>query len=496
MPFGSSKVPNQSDLGMLVPMHVIHGILITLLTLLVVATAGHALLYKRDPRAAWGWIAVCLIFPLLGPFLYFLFGINRVRTRARKLERRSPFRITADHEPPEDGYGKLISSFQVPHETADIARISDAVTRWRLVGGNGIEVLHNGEQAYPAMLEAIEASKRSLYLTTYIFETNETGSRFIEALGRAAQRGVDVRIMLDGVGELYSVPRASRLLKRRGVRTARFLPPTLFPPTLHINLRNHRKILVADGWICFVGGMNIGDRHLAEKETNPSRVIDMHFLLKGPVSSQIERAFLEDWGFITGEHTLPALAPVAHHGGAFCRTIVDGPNEDLDKLGTVLQGAISSARRRVLIMTPYFLPPRGLIAAMQTAALRGAIVTIILPSKSNLPFVDWATRNMLWELLQKGVRVYYHPPPFVHTKLFVVDEHYAQIGSGNLDPRSLRLNFELNVEIYDRGFAGALASHVEHCLKRSSQVSLTDLDGRGLAVRFRDALAWLFSPYL
>jgi len=166
----------------------------------------------------------------------------------------------------------------------------------------------------------------------------------------------------------------------------------------------------------------------------------MHFGLSGPVAAQIEWVFLEDWGFAAGTPPLPKTLTPLQQGSALCRTIVEGPNEDFDKLSVILIGAISSARRRVSIMIPYFLPSREMISALQTAALRGVEVTVILPAKNNLPFVHWATRNMLWQLLQRGVRVYYQPPPFVHTKLFVVDDRYALIGSANMDSRSLRLN--------------------------------------------------------
>jgi len=147
-------------------------------------------------------------------------------------------------------------------------------------------------------------------------------------------------------------------------------------------------------------------------------------------------------------------------------------------------------------MTPYFLPSRELIAALQSAALRGVEVTILLPAKNNLPFVHWATRNMLWELLERGIRVFYQPPPFVHTKLFVVDDQYVLIGSANIDPRSLRLNFELAVEVFNTEFAKILIEHIQRSIERSLEVSLKYLDSRQLPVRVRDALAWLFSPYL
>lgn len=358
-----------------------------------------------------------------------------------------------------------------------------------------MDVLHNGEEAYPAMLDAIAGASARVDLSTYIFETNRTGRRFIDALSQAVRRGVDVRVLIDGIGEWYSVPRAGALLKREGVRVARFLPSRIVPPALHINLRNHRKILTVDGQTAFTGGMNLGDRHLAAS-ANPRRVADMHFRLRGPVVAQIEDVFCDDWRFVTGETLAPVTPIHARHGDAMCRTITDGPNEDLDQLAAILVGAVSAAEHRIGIMTPYFLPSRELISALQSAALRGVEVTIVLPAENNLPVVHWATRNLLWELLQHGVRVLYQPPPFAHTKLFVVDDHYTQIGSANLDPRSLRLNFELAVEVYERAFATRVLAHIDAVRARSRDVSLAEVDGRSMVLRARDAAAWLFSPYL
>ena len=477
-------------------MNFLHWIPIILHFLVAVFAAGHALLFKSDPRAALGWIAVCLIFPLLGPLLYFLFGINRIRTRARKLQRLFPFGFDADFERRDDQAESVISDLPVSPELSEIVRISCAVTRRPIVGGNTVELLQNGEQAYPAMLEAIEKSQHSLFLSTYIFETNQTGRRFIDALIHAARRGVDVRVTIDGIGEMYAFPRAGTLLKKHGIRIARFLPPKLFPPALHINLRNHRKILVADGQVGFIGGMNIGDRHLAAVRENPQRVVDVHFRLTGPVVKQIEQVFLEDWAFCTGEKMpFERTAPISPDG-VVCRTIVDGPNEDHDKLATIMFGAIATARRKISIMTPYFLPSPELIAALQNAALRNVEVDILLPAKNNLPFVQWATAKMLWRLLQKGVRIYYQPPPFVHSKLLIVDDHYAQVGSANIDPRSLRLNFELAVEVFGKPVSEVLAPHFQKSLMKSREISFEEVESRSVPVRIRDALIWLFSPYL
>ncbi|GBC63332.1 cardiolipin synthase [Desulfonema ishimotonii] len=387
-------------------MELINWLLVLLYLVLALPGAGHALLFKRDPRSALGWITVCLMFPLAGPIFYFMLGINRIQTRARKLESDSPFRIRGGNH-----CGDYISAFQIPPPLDEISRMADAIVTRTLVCGNRIEPLCNGEAAYPAMLAAIEQAENYVFLSSYIFETNATGLAFIAALNRAKNRGVDVKVILDGFGELYSVPRAGTLLRKNGIRFARFLPPKLFPPTLRINLRNHRKILVTDGRVGFAGGMNIGDRHLAEKRDNPKRVADLHFRLTGPIVSQIEQVFLEDWRFTTREHLTPGPVCPVERDNTICRAIVDGPNVRIDRLDMLLICAVSSARREVLIMTPYFLPSPELVAAMHAAALRGVAVRVLLPEKNNLPVVHRATMNLLPDLLERGIEVRFQPPP-------------------------------------------------------------------------------------
>ncbi|MCP5120048.1 MAG: cardiolipin synthase, partial [bacterium] len=318
-------------------------ILAFFVTVLSVIAAGHATLRKRNPKAALGWVAISLTLPFFGALIYFLFGINRIQTRARTLERMSPARLDLEGCLSDGDESAAVPIDDLPLEFSELARVSAAVTGLPLAGGNRIEMLHNGEEVFPAMLEVIDGAKDTLYLITYIFETNATGHRFIDALARAAGRGVEVRVIIDGFGEWYSESKISKLLAKQGVRVELFLKPRLIPPTLHFNLRNHRKVLVADGWTGFTGGMNIGDRHLADVLDNPDRVVDVHFRLEGPVVSQLERVFFEDWLFVSGEELL--ISPpsdCAPKGEAICRAAVDGPNEDLDKLGTILVGAVSS----------------------------------------------------------------------------------------------------------------------------------------------------------
>ena len=458
--------------------------------LLSVVCAGHALLWKRDPRAALGWIAVCLLLPGVGAVLYLLFGVNRIRARAQYLRRRWPMPDNSDLDDP-------LLTADWPSEHFGFTRLSRRVTRRRFVQGNRIELLVNGEEAYPAMLAEIQGARESVGLCTYIFDSDEVGLQFVDALADAVARGVDVKVLVDGVGEVYSRPRISGLLKRRGIPTARFLPWDRWQRFLHLNLRNHRKILVVDGKLAFTGGMNIGARHLADASDNPSKALDLHFKVRGPVVADVEQAFLEDWSFATGANHLRA-DPLALEwaGDLWARVIIDGPNEDFEKLQWMYMGATNAARHSVRVMTPYFVPNRELVASLSAAAMRGVTVDIVLPQESNIPFVSWATDAMLWQVLERGVRVYRQPPPFMHSKLFVVDDHYAIVGSGNFDARSLRLNFEFNLEIYGEEFVAALAQHIDEAKARSALLTLSEMDARPVAVKLRDGFARLFAPYL
>jgi cardiolipin synthase len=261
-------------------------------------------------------------------------------------------------------------------------------------------------------------------------------------------------------------------------------------------LRNHRKLLVVDGRIAFTGGMNIGDRQLRKLPDNQHETADIHFQLTGPIIDQLQQVFDEDWTFSVGEHNPHHFDIAKGNGNAICRIVTDGPNEDLGKLTMIITSAVALARKRVAIMTPYFLPPPTLVNALQAAALRGVEVCVILPQRSNQPPVHWATRNMLWELLQFGVHIYYQPPPFAHSKFMLIDDDYAHIGSTNLDPRSLRLNFEIVVEVFDRTFVSIIDKHFEQVKSTAIEETLAGVDGRSLPIRVRDAIAWLFSPYL
>ncbi len=468
-------------------------VILALYLLTSLYSAGHALIDKRDSRAALIWIIVCLILPFIGPIGYYFFGINRIARIAKKLS------LTIAEKDKLKGDNLRLTDYtsEIAQKYHEFIHISNSIEGRELLSGNDVVLLRHGEGAYPVMLEAMSQAKNLIVLSTYIFDNDDTGNQFAEALADAKGRGVDVYVLIDGFGALYSFPSIIHKLIKSGVKCEKFLPLKLIPPSLSINLRNHRKILVIDQCIGFTGGINISDRHLKMKG-QARKVSDMHFKLQGPIVDQLLDLFWTDWMMMTGEipiykQTKRINSPTANMP---CRVIADGPDKDLNKLGLIIHSAICTAKLTVTIMTPYFIPSREMIAILLAASNRGIIINIILPEKSNLPYVDAASRNMLWELLEWNINVYYQPAPFEHGKMIIIDSCYVLIGSANIDPRSLRLNFELMVEILDEKFAQEMNSELQIIIERSRQVSFEEVESRSLLARIKDSLAWLFSPYL
>jgi len=454
--------------------------------------SGHALLLKRDTRAATIWIFIIWFLPALGPLLYLTLGVNRIRRRAIQLGVHKTFsRPVPDDlgEPEHDGAEHL----------KHIARVVSRIVTQPLTAGNKIEPLVNGDQAFPAMLAAIESAKTSVSLCSYIFDNDPTGRQFVAALKRAHERGVTVRVLIDSAGSRYSFPPINWVLRLAKVPYARFLPASVLTPWRvgTLNLRNHRKSLIVDGRTAFTGGMNI--RHgnvLAAKPAHP--VQDLHFRVIGPVVEELQEAFANDWAFVTGEILSgePWFPELAEQGKLIARVAPDGPDSDFENARWTLLAALAEAQTSVQIVTPYFLPDNTLITALNLASLRGVRVDIILPAKNNLPPVHWASRALWWQVLKRGCHIWLTPPPFDHSKLMIVDGHWVLLGSANWDARSLRLNFELNVECYCRDFARAMTQLVQEKTRLAHEVTLAEVDARPLIAKLRDATARLFSPYL
>ncbi len=466
---------------------------LVLIHLLSWLTVGHILLNKSNPRAALGWCVAALFLPLIGTILYYVFGIARAESRAVKLMRNAGYTAASLEYGPLEPRGCQIDREYINKKYFDFACIGEKLSRRSLVGGNAISPLINGDEAYPQMLNAIEKAKNHVYLTTYIFNAGDTATAFCKALSEAANRGVDVRVIVDGLGaRLYSLSKPWQKLRQKNVKVAEFLPPRIYPPNFAINLRNHRKVLVADN-VGFTGGMNISDNHL--KSHAKFSVQDVHFMCFGPIVAQLHEAFLLDWGFCTNDYSTGKMLE-EQCGDVLCRMILDGPGSGRDPLHEILYTIMGAARKSICLITPYFLPTHEVVGALKSAAVRGLDVRVILPAKNNLFYVHWASQHLLPVLLESGVRIFYQPAPFAHTKLLMIDGYYTQIGSANLDARSLRLNFELNIECFDSALTRKMENYFDYKQLKSREYFLSEHQNIKLPKRLLNAACWLFSPYL
>lgn len=475
-----------------------------LFTLSVVAGASaaiHAAMTKEEVRSAIGWVGVIMLSPIVGALLYLMAGINRIRRnvisdRRSLLKSRRARAELAAHDVDEkcviDTYGYRFRALKI---------LGDRVTHHRLTGANGIVTLATGDEAYGEMLEAIAAARRSILLETYIFDRDRIGIRFAEALSAAAQRGVEVRVLIDAVGARYSVPSVLGMLRDGGVSVEVFNGNVIMGLRLpYANLRTHRKILVIDGEVAFTGGMNI--REGFSWEINGEKcAFDTQFKVSGPIVADLFAIAASDWEFASGkplEGEAWAIEPLEARPERpiFMRAVASGPDHSVETNHKMLMGAFSVARRSIRIVSPYFLPDRELITALITAARRGVEVDIVVPSANNLTLVDRAMTAQFDQILKNYCRIWRASGRFNHSKLLAIDGTWSYVGSSNLDPRSLRLNFEIDLEILDRQFAEALEQNIDKAIASATEVTLKALRERPFLVRLVERVLWLGSPYL
>lgn len=466
-----------------------------------IPAAIHAAMTKDDVRAAAGWVGVILLSPIVGAVIYAIAGINRIRRSSIGSQRA----LLRGQGP--DQFGRFdVSDADIAarfeQRFAAMKILGDRVSRHRMCAGNQIAVLSGGDVAYAAMLKEIAAARRSILVESYIFDRDVIGLRFADALVAAVARGVEVRVLIDAVGARYSVPSIVGHLKDAGVPTTVFNGNIIIGLRLpYANLRTHRKILVVDGCVAFAGGMNIRAGFTSEI-AGEDAAQDTHFRMVGPVVADIFQVAAEDWQFASGEvlaseawrieeAPLPPGTP-----SVLMRAVPSGPDATNETNHKMLMGAFSVARKNIRLMSPYFLPDRELISALVTAARRGVEVDIIVPAVNNLLLVDRAMTAQFDQVLKGHCRVWRAEGAFNHSKLMTVDERWAYVGSTNLDPRSLRLNFEFDLEVLDDGFARSISETISQVLRSAEPVTLEMLRAKPLVDRLANRVLWLGSPYL
>ncbi|KAA6406320.1 phospholipase D-like domain-containing protein [Candidatus Tokpelaia sp.] len=480
-------------------------ILICLSVLLGVPAALHAVMTKDDVRSAIGWVGVIILSPILGAVIYDILGVNRIRRKNIDIRRE---RVNlAEHYHPDDydiAATKIKEKFG--NGWASMRRLGDKISPCRQAGGNAVTILRGGDEAYAAMLQALAAARHSILLESYIFDNDRMGEKFVQALAAARARGVAVRVLIDAVGARYSVPSIVHRLKKEGIIVDVFNGNIIMGLRLpYANLRSHRKILIIDGAHAFTGGMNIREGFCASLY-GAKAFWDTHFHVQGPAVYDLFHAAAEDWAFAAKEKldytkdngawglTAPRLKPAE---GLVVRIVPSGPTDRLmENNQQMLIGAFSVAQKHILIKTPYLLPDRELISACVTAARRGVRVDIIIPEHNNLQLVDRAMRAQFYPLLRGGCHIWRATGAFDHSKLVAVDDIWAYAGSSNLDARSLRLNFEIDMEIMDKKFTANIAGLIRAELANAREVTMAEIKKAPFPVRLYNRIIWLASPYL
>ncbi|MHB1531033.1 cardiolipin synthase [Acidithiobacillus sp.] len=477
------------------PMEVL---LLCVTTIISVFVSFKVILYKREASSATLWLVVIWLLPLLGSFLYYLLGINRVRRKASRLRGKMVrYRSDKNNIPRYDNADNLFQKTSISFHLLSIARSLGTITERSLLPHNQVAPLISGEECYPEMLKAINGAQHTIMLATYIFHSDGIGEQFIAALQKAVERGVLVKVLLDGVMAHLTRPSIIKALKSKNIPFALFNSPLVAKQIFVLNLRSHRKIMVVDGHIGFTGGLNINRDYWPSK---PGQQVfhDTHFLLTGPIVSDLAEVFADEWQYTTGESLRGDMwfpVPDVTQGEVLARGIAAGPDERFDRLRCCYLAALNTAEQSVRIMSPYFIPDVTLIAALGDAALRQVVVDIFIPEKGNA-LLRWATFGQLRQILEYGARIWLCPPPFDHSKLMIVDGQWVLLGSGNWDERSLRLNFEFNIECYDFSLAAKMNALFENHLRSARQFTCADLDARSLASKLRDGLARLFALFL
>ena len=464
-------------------------LLLTLYTLTVVGVILIIISENRNPLKSMPWLIVLLLAPFAGLVLYFFFGHNL--SKHRSLTRRMRKQLHA-HQPA----GQPTPAPPLPPQFEALGRLLTAAHALPH-GGTRFECYSDGQSKMSALLRAIGTARHHIHLQYYIIDDDRTGNRLREALIRKAREGVEVRILYDDVGSRSVRKAFFESMRAEGIDVRPFLHVQFPRFTSKVNYRNHRKIVVIDGCIGFLGGMNIADRYLYGTERlGPWR--DTHFRLEGGGVAGLQAAFLNDWYATTRQR----LASAVYYPSCACdvpnrlQILPSGPFGKWRSLLQALCLAVGRAQRRIWIETPYYLPSETLNNALQTAALAGIDVRLMVPLHSDSKIVDLAAHSYIDDMLRAGVKVWFYTAGFLHAKQVIIDDELSVIGSANMDFRSFEHNFEINAFVCDQALTARLARLFERDMAQSHPLNKAEWFHRPRLRRLAESILRLFSPLL
>ncbi len=479
-----------------------------LLAGLVVLQAGSLtvaiLSERREPAATIAWLMTVTFLPVIGIIAYYALARTRFR---RQFRARSEVNRQADDALSMYVYERLgdFDDTALRSLTATqqgLIELAANSAQFRTGGppfqGNAVEVYFYPARKYEALKEAIRGAESHVHLEYYIFRPDGVGTELRDLLIERAKAGVEVRLLYDGIGSLHAYRTDFfKPLEEAGGEASAFLPPHFARIIERVNFRNHRKLVVVDGRVGFVGGMNVGDEHLG-LDPRIGKWRDAHVRIAGPVVAELQRIFLTDWLFTTEDRLAePRHFPeVEASGGELVQIVSSGPDCRWPTIQQLYFQAISTAAKQVLIATPYFVPDPPMLAALVTAALRGVDVRVLLPSKSDIRIVTSAARSYYEELLEAGIRIFEYSDGFLHSKTIAIDGRYGSVGSANMDVRSFTLNFEVSAFIHSERFARKLQEQFEIDTHAATEIQLEAFRRRPRIKRFGQSVAQLLSGIL
>jgi cardiolipin synthase len=448
------------------------------------------------PAAALAWLSIVMFLPWLGLLIYFLIGGRRLGIlRARRYAKDLTLRQASRHV-----HRAFVTKPQIDEHQRPLVEVAESFVGMPILGGNQVELLPSAARFVEALIEDIDKARRHVHFMFFIFEDDDVGRRVGEALIRASKRGVACRVLADGAGSFFFFRGLGKRLAEAGVRVVENLPVKSFRRLLaRVDLRNHRKLVVIDGLTAYAGSHNIIRGDYGHPRGGAWQ--DLTARIVGPTVSQLQAVFYEDWHFETGEALpLEGLFPDPETPARVPIQVVPSGPTGADSLTAVMRDvvieALHTARRRVIITTPYFVPDEALLTAMRLAAARGAQVDLVMPGASDHVLVDLAARAYFEPLLAAGVRIYLNHAGLLHAKTMTVDDGFAMLGSANFDIRSFFLNFELNLLLYEEDATAQLRFCQMRYIAESDEVQSEAWDERSTARRMAQNFAMLLSPLL
>ena len=458
---------------------------------------------RKRPVVSIAWIMTIIFIPYVGALIFLVFGTERIVNRGRVKLFSNDFLKNHLIKTEEQWTVDLFSGHkqgEPTHALRNIIKISEKYSFFKVVGHNRIEMLVDADSAYPAMEEAIKDARSHINLEFYIFRTDGIGHRFQNLLVEQARKGVKINFLYDSLGS-HNLDWSRKFLRKfreAGIKVNKFLPVNQYLRPWNINLRNHRKLMVVDNSIGFTGSLNIGADFVPERDRSFGGWRETFVKIEGPAVSQLQWIFCEDWYFATGEELISPIYFTESEpaGNALLQVVASGPDVREKAIYKIFLMAIYQAEKYVYLTTPYFIPDRALILALQLAAYRGVDVRILVPRKSDHTFVLMAGRSYYEELMATEVKICEYIAGFLHAKMLVVDDYLTIIGSANADIRSFDFDFEINAQIYGEKEAKKAAEIFRTDLEKSDLLKLPDFLYRPVSEKMIENFCRLSSPLL